>query len=77
MAKTNVKPVETKAVTAGDVVKLKAGVFTTVDPQPETFAGKPIRKTKVDSVRGKTVFLCQKLGGYWSWNKDEVVRLKK
>ena len=63
----------------GDKVKLtKKALVAAVNPEPALFAGQPIKDSVVVSlfpdVKG-LVLLRQKLGGYWTWDVDDLEKV--
>ena len=65
-------------VKAGDTVQLTRRAFQTHVQNREQFAGTSIMKTKVASVFGDIkglVLLEQRLGGYWTWDVNDLEKV--
>lgn len=63
----------------GDVVSLRRGAFRTNDPAPPLFLGQRVMKGKIEAlfpdVKG-LVLVLPRLGGYWSWDVNELKKVK-
>lgn len=63
----------------GDRVQLRPKTFKTIDPNPPEFAGRRITQTTIralfSDIQGGVV-LKVRLGGFWSWNVDDLEKVE-
>lgn len=59
--------------TEGQKVRLDFSAFRTKDPAPPTFAGSLVTETTIEALLPERVALLSvKLGGYWTWDVENL-----